>query len=126
MSGDTLVFVYGTLKRGGSNHAHLAGQTFLGEARTARGFQLYQLSGYPGMVAEKSPRAEGVTGEVWSVDAATLEQLDRLEGLAEGLYRREPVPLLPPFNHHVVETYLYARSVQGRHELGSTWTETPV
>ena len=31
----TTLFVYGTLKRGGSNHAHLAGQKFLGPARTA-------------------------------------------------------------------------------------------
>ena len=30
----TTVFVYGTLKRGGSNHAFLQGQQFLGEGRT--------------------------------------------------------------------------------------------
>jgi gamma-glutamylaminecyclotransferase len=126
MSGETLVFVYGTLKRGGSNHAFLGGQTFLGEARTVPGFQLYELNGYPGMVAENAPRAEGVTGEVWSVDAGTLKQLDLLEGIAEGLYRREPLPLLPPFNDRVIESYLYSRSVAGRRELGSTWTEKPV
>jgi gamma-glutamylcyclotransferase (GGCT)/AIG2-like uncharacterized protein YtfP len=31
----TPLFVYGTLKRGGSNHHQLASQTFLGPARTA-------------------------------------------------------------------------------------------
>jgi gamma-glutamylaminecyclotransferase len=121
MSSEKLVFVYGTLKRGGTNHRYLAGQTFVGEARTVAGFQLYQLSGYPGMVAENSPQAEGVTGEVWSIDAATLRRLDQLEGLAEGLYRREPIPLLPPFDERVVETYLYAQSVLGRRALGCTW-----
>lgn len=121
MSGPTRVFVYGTLKRGGSNHAFLAGQTFLGEARTVPGFTLYQLQGYPGMVASKTPAPESVTGEVWSVDAATLIALDRLEGIAEGLYRRERIQLLPPFADLAVETYLYARSVAGATELGSTW-----
>jgi gamma-glutamylcyclotransferase (GGCT)/AIG2-like uncharacterized protein YtfP len=126
MSEGTLVFVYGTLKRGGSNHAFLGGQTFVGEARTVPGFQLYELNGYPGMVAENSPRAEGVTGEVWLVDADTLKHLDQLEGLAEGLYRREPVPLLPPFNARTAETYVYAQSVEGRHALGSAWKEKPI
>ena len=116
----SLVFVYGTLKRGGSNHTHLAGQAFVGEARTAPGFRLYQLDGYPGMVALAGDHA-GVTGEVWSVNAACLAQLDLLEGVAEGLYRREPVPLLAPFAGRSVEAYLYARSVAGRKDLGSTW-----
>jgi gamma-glutamylaminecyclotransferase len=124
MSGEKLIFVYGTLKRGRSNHALLAGQTFLGAARTARGFQLYELSSYPGMVAENTiDTGEGVTGEVWSVDIPTLEKLDQLEGLAEGLYRREIVPLLAPFADRGVEAYLYARSVAGRRALGSTWKE---
>ena len=124
MSGRTLVFVYGTLKRGGSNHAFLADQIFLGEAHTPPGFQLYGLpGGYPGMVARDAPDALGATGEVWSVDARTLTDLDRLEGLAEGLYRRERIALLPPFGDQVVETYFYARSVAGAQALGETWTE---
>ena len=116
----SLVFVYGTLKRGGSNHSHLAGQTFVGEARTPPGFRLYELDGYPGMIALTGDR-DGVTGEVWSVDAVCLAQLDLLEGLAEGLYRRERVRLLPPFADQPVEAYLYVRSVTGRKDLGSVW-----
>lgn len=123
MTGATRVFVYGTLKRGGSNHAFLRGQTFLGDARTSPGFQLYRLGGYPGMVASAGSAATSVTGEVWSVDDATLAKLDRLEGTAEGLYRRECVALLPPFSDQRVETYLYARSIEGAQLLGDTWTE---
>jgi gamma-glutamylcyclotransferase (GGCT)/AIG2-like uncharacterized protein YtfP len=123
MSSEKLIFVYGTLKRGGSNHAYLAGQLFLGAARTTPGFQLYDLDGYPGMIADEKHDREGTTGEVWAVDANTLEKLDRLEGLAEGLYRREIVPLLPPFADREVEAYLYARSIEGRREIGSTWRE---
>lgn len=121
-SDQKLIFVYGTLKRGGSNHHYLAGQKFLGEARTVPGFRLYDLGGYPGMIRHADDR-EGVSGEVWSVDADALTYVDGLEGLAEGLYRREPVSLLPPFADRVIETYLYAQSVMGRREVGSIWKE---
>jgi gamma-glutamylcyclotransferase (GGCT)/AIG2-like uncharacterized protein YtfP len=116
----SLVFVYGTLKRGGSNHAGLAGQVFLGEAHTGPGFRLYALDDYPGMVAVPDDRG-GVSGEVWSVTPECLARLDELEGLAVGLYRREPVSLQPPFAGQAVETYLYARSISGRPDLGSHW-----
>jgi gamma-glutamylaminecyclotransferase len=117
-----LLFVYGTLKRGGSNHHFLAGQEFVGEARTAPGFRLYDLGGYPGMVAKPDDR-DGVMGEVWAVDAAALLRLDGLEGLDQGIYRRAVVPLAPPFAEQPIETYLYNRSVQTRREIGSAWRE---
>lgn len=117
-----LIFVYGTLKRGCSNHHFLAEQEFVGEARTAPGFRLYELGGHPGMVAKKDDR-EGVTGEIWAVDDAALVRLDGLEGLAEGMYRRDLVPLLPPFSGQGIEGYFYNRSVKNRRDLGSTWTE---
>ena len=114
------IFVYGTLKRGGQNHHHLAGQIFLGEARTARGYTLYELTGYPGMIAQTGG-ADGVSGELWDIDAACLARLDEVEGLAEGLYHRADVPLLPPFAGQSAETYLYSRSVAGRRKLGEIW-----
>ncbi|HWA10592.1 MAG TPA: gamma-glutamylcyclotransferase family protein [Opitutaceae bacterium] len=115
-----LIFVYGTLKRGGSNHAFMAGQKLVGEARTQPGFRLFDLEGFPGMVAKADDR-NGVSGEIWAVDAECLARLDVLEGTAEGLYRREPVPLLPPFDGRGVETYLYARRVEGRRDAGGSW-----
>lgn len=116
----TRVFVYGTLKRDGSNHVHLAGQQFLGDARTPPGFTLYSLGEFPGMVRTPGDTA-GVTGELWSVDDACLRRLDELEGVAEGLYERAPIRLAPPFATEPVETYLYLRSVTGRPVLGSGW-----
>src|SRR3989442_236162 len=102
----TRVFVYGTLKRGGANHAFLAGQKFLGDARTAPGFTLFSLGDYPGMVPSPDDR-DGVTGEVWAIDAACLARLDQLEGTTENLYRRAPIALLAPFEQTNVETYFY-------------------
>jgi gamma-glutamylaminecyclotransferase len=115
-----LVFVYGTLKRGGSNHAHLAGQRYLGDARTAPGFTLYSLGDYPGLVHAATDTA-GVSGELWQVDAPCLAALDHLEGVAEGLYARVPIQLATPPGEQIVETYLYLGSITGRQPLGSIW-----
>ena len=116
----TRVFVYGTLKRGGSNHGFLAGQRFVGEARTPPGFTLYALDGYPGLVRDPTD-TEGVTGELWDVDDACRRRLDALEGLAEGRYQRGTITLASPHDGFTVTTYLYARSVAGRTRLGSAW-----
>jgi len=114
------LFVYGTLKRGGSNHAQLAGQKFLGEAHTMPGYTLYSLGDYPGMVCQPADR-HGVSGEIWEIDAAVLARLDEFEGVPEGLYRREAVPLLPPHAQATVESFLYARSVESARHVGPRW-----
>lgn len=119
---NSLLFVYGTLKRGCRNHRQLAGQTYVGAARTRPGFRLYDVGGYPGLAALAGDTA-GVKGEVWEVDAAGLLKLDRFEGVAEGLYRRETVPLRAPFADRKVEAYYFAPSVAGRPDLGGEWNE---
>jgi gamma-glutamylcyclotransferase (GGCT)/AIG2-like uncharacterized protein YtfP len=119
---NTLLFVYGTLKRGCSNHHQLASQTFVGAARTIPGFSLFDLGGYPGIAAKPDDRA-GVVGEVWSVDAAALEELDRFEGVHEGLYRRGSIGLMPPFDTKNVEAYLPSNPIIGRKDLGDYWQE---
>lgn len=116
------LFVYGTLKRGFCNHPFLAGQKFIGPGRTVPGYRLYNLGGFPGMVAVSDDRY-GVSGEIWLVDDACLTELDYLEGVDQGLYRREPVPLLKPYDSQVIETYLYALSVDGRPSAGNQWVE---
>jgi gamma-glutamylaminecyclotransferase len=113
----TSIFVYGTLKSGGSNHRFLAGQRLVGTARTEPAFRLYQLDGYPGMVG--APGGLSIEGEIWEVDAAALERLDELEGTAVGLYRRVPIHLLPPHHLLEVETYLCLQSMAGRRDLGT-------
>ena len=116
----TRVFVYGTLKRGGRNHAYLAGQKFIGEARTSPGYTLYSLGNYPGMV--RSTEATGdVSGEIWEVDATCLVGLDQLEGVAEALYERVSITLAPPHAAITTETYLYLRSLKGRNTIGPFW-----
>lgn len=120
----TTVFVYGTLKRGGSNHLLLKGQKFLGAVRTEPGFTLYTLGDYPGMVRAPGDTV-GVTGELWSVDDACLAELDRLEGLDEGLYERADVLLQPNPHALSAQAYLYLRPHLGLPPAGDTWPVGP-
>lgn len=118
------IFVYGTLKRGGSNHAFLRGQRFISDACTAPGFTLYSLGDYPGMV--RSPGdTHGVTGELWAVDDGCLAELDQLEGLDEGLYERIDVLLAPNPFAGSAQTYLYLRQLDGLAAVGSSWPVGP-
>ena len=116
----THLFVYGTLKRGGSNHGQMAGQRFVAEARTTPGYRMFDVGGYPGLVVCPEDR-DGVTGEIWLVSPAVLLRLDRFEGVSEGLYRREPVALTGPHEGEPIEGYVYARSVRGLRPVGDTW-----
>jgi gamma-glutamylaminecyclotransferase len=118
----SLLFVYGTLKRGCSNHAQMAGQRFVAEARTVFGYRMFDVGGFPGLVAWPEDR-EGVTGEIWFVSPAALLRLDRFEGVSEGLYRREAVALAGPPLGEPIEAYLYARSVEGVQPVGHTWRD---
>ena len=82
------VFVYGTLRRGGSNAWRMAGATCLGAASVAG--HLFRVSWYPALVLD--PVSGPVAGELWQVSPSLLEELDRFEGVsadgAGGEYRR--------------------------------------
>ena len=78
-----LLFVYGTLKRGCSNRHWLEGAGWRGRARLAR-HNLHSLGDYPMAV----PGRGVVHGEVYAVDDAALERLDRLEDVPNEYQRR--------------------------------------
>jgi gamma-glutamylaminecyclotransferase len=114
-----ILFVYGTLKRGRSRHRFLAGQTFIGSARTKALYRLYDLGEYPGLV----PSADGLSieGELWDVDAAQMEVLDREEGCDAGLFRRSAIELAEPHDGLKAVSYFYQKSVRDRRDCGSRW-----
>ncbi|MES2474933.1 MAG: gamma-glutamylcyclotransferase family protein [Verrucomicrobiota bacterium] len=74
------VFVYGTLRRGGSNHFRMAAAEFI-SAGTVNG-RLYRVHWYPGMVLDEA--GDEIHGDVFAVDAETLAALDVFEGLSAG------------------------------------------
>lgn len=70
------VFVYGSLKRGFSNHVLLRRADYLGEHVTESRYTMYDLGPYPAVsVGGRTP----ISGEVFTVDKLTLLALDRLE-----------------------------------------------
>lgn len=72
-----LVFVYGTLRRRGSNHREMAGAIFLCEA-TVIG-NLYQIAWYPGAILQ-AESTQVIVGEIFRVSASHMPQLDAYEG----------------------------------------------
>ncbi len=74
------VFVYGTLRQGGSNHFRMAGSRFV-SAGHVKG-RLYRIDWYPGLILD--PEAGEVLGEVFDVTAEQLRELDVFEGLSAG------------------------------------------
>lgn len=75
-TGPVLVFVYGTLRRGGSNHVRMAGARFIAAA-TVRG-RLYRIEWYPGLVLDAA--AGEVKGELFAVEPWQMAGLDDYEG----------------------------------------------
>lgn len=111
-----LLFVYGSLKRGHSNHAQLAGASFQGVAQSAPGYTLYRVGGYPGL----APGGQGaVTGELYAVPAALFERLDEFEG-CPWLYERVRIPLS---DGRSVYAYVIPDARRGAcdERLGETW-----
>lgn len=74
-----LVFVYGTLRKGGTNHFRMSGADFVAEG-IIKG-RIYRISWYPGLVLGDEGE---VKGELYSIDAAQLLELDGFEGLSPG------------------------------------------
>jgi gamma-glutamylcyclotransferase (GGCT)/AIG2-like uncharacterized protein YtfP len=84
-----LVFVYGSLRRGHSNHREMAGAALVrADARLVGYRRVLYDSGYP---AIHWRAGEEVTGELYEVDAAHLERLDEFEGCPEWYQRRDVV-----------------------------------
>lgn len=86
---ESVVFVYGSLLRGESNHFRLACSRFLGEASTVPLFDLFDMGGFPAIVEGGTL---SVRGEVYAVNRDTLCLLDELEEHPV-YYRRTQVAL---------------------------------
>jgi gamma-glutamylcyclotransferase (GGCT)/AIG2-like uncharacterized protein YtfP len=113
----TILFAYGSLKRGGRGNRWLFGQRFLGEAVTEPKYRLYDLGTYPALVKDDRTGL-AVTGELWEVDDRCLAELDDYEYAGE-LYVRERVAIQG--KAEPVETYFYNKAVPPNARSGSSW-----
>ncbi|PON77572.1 Gamma-glutamylcyclotransferase, AIG2-like [Parasponia andersonii] len=102
-----VIFTYGTLKRGFSNHPLLqdlirsGDAVFLGTYRTKLNYPLvcgpYRVPFLINLPGSGQP----VLGEVYAVSAPALARLDELEGTTRGHYQRLPIQLHPyPLDAH--------------------------
>jgi gamma-glutamylaminecyclotransferase len=112
----TILFVYGTLRRGGRNHRLVADQTFLGEAVTAPRHRVVDLGPYPGLVRDAA-NGLSVHGELYAVSECCLEELDDFEGVPE-LFVREWIEVE---GHGEVWAYYWAGPVPGGAPTGDHW-----
>jgi gamma-glutamylaminecyclotransferase len=113
----TILFVYGTLKRGRRNHRLIADQRYLGGAATEPLYRVYDLGPYPGLV----PDAAGglaVAGELWEVTACRLGELDDFECDA-GEFVRGVIAVAGLADR--VEAYFYAGPVPAGAPAGADW-----
>jgi gamma-glutamylcyclotransferase (GGCT)/AIG2-like uncharacterized protein YtfP len=118
-SSSHLIFIYGTLLPGECRHHVLRHEQFVSAARTQSLYRLVDCGSYPGLITSES--GNGIRGEVWRVQQETLERLDRIEGVAEGLYSRQLVELEFPHLEEPVETYFYQLPIADLPDCGDCW-----
>lgn len=96
------VFVYGTLRQGGSRRGALEEATEISKKAYLVGFKMYHLGGFPGIIHLSSgERGEPIVGELYQIDERTLARLDMIEGHQEerpeaSFYRRTEVQIVVP------------------------------
>lgn len=102
------VFVYGTLMRAQSAAGLMKTAVFCDNA-ALRGYAMYDLGDFPGIVPAKG---KTVLGELWFVDDETMAELDDYED--EGsLYRRTQVRVSGRKGECSAMAYVYLGTVQG-------------
>jgi gamma-glutamylcyclotransferase (GGCT)/AIG2-like uncharacterized protein YtfP len=95
-----LVAVYGTLKKGESNHYLLKDSTFVAEGITNEEYDMVSMGSFPSIISG----GKIIKVEIYEVDEATLKRLDQLEGHPH-FYRRDKVEV---FNNGITYSpYIY-------------------
>ena len=96
-----LVFVYGTLRRGGARAMSIRfpNSKFIADAKVNG--SLYDLGAYPGLLLNESNSL--VVGEVYEVDDEVLNELDDIE--ASSYYSRKQVEI--SLGTHRKECWIY-------------------
>ena len=112
----TILFVYGTLKRGGRNAFRLADQEFLGAVVTAPKYRVIDLGAHPGLIRDATA-GFAIHGELFAVDAKCLAELDAFEEVP-GPFVRE---LIEVTGHAEVWAYYMNTPVPSGAKQGDRW-----
>lgn len=120
-----LVFSYGTLKRGFPNHTLMVqwSAAFIAEATTVRTYPLIVAGPWnvPFMLdVPGHPHGHRVEGELFTLDTAGLQALDRFEGVGRDYYARVPIEVQASSvgdHDRPVTAWCYVRSGQKQERL---------
>jgi gamma-glutamylcyclotransferase (GGCT)/AIG2-like uncharacterized protein YtfP len=120
------LFVYGSLKRGFSNHHFLTGQIFRGLAVTRLEARMVDCGGFPGIVPNLPPPRYRIHGELWDISPECLKRIDWLEDIDAGLYTRKEWPILLEESggiqrEEMALIYLFHQNADGLTEVGPSW-----
>jgi gamma-glutamylcyclotransferase (GGCT)/AIG2-like uncharacterized protein YtfP len=111
-----LLFVYGSLKFGLSNHGRLGGGPCIDRDARSDGYRL--VAGYPALVESPGSTARG---EVYSVSDPTLRELDEFEECPLVYVRRKISVVLGSGVECEVFTYLASDESQVEPYSGDSW-----
>src|SRR5438105_2133776 len=112
----TTLFLYGSLKRGHSNHRLVADQEYLGDAATEPRYRVIEIEQYGGLIRDDAAGL-AVRGELWAVSRCRLLELDDFE-TGEGLWARGPVAVP---GRDGVEAYFWVGEVPADVRSGNVW-----
>ena len=113
---ESLLFFYGSLKRGYSNHHRIATQKYLGDAVTLPCYRIIELGEYGGMIRDETGGL-AVKGELWAIDSQCLAELDEFE-MGEGVFARMPVSIA---GRQGVQSYCWTGAVPGGVRSSHVW-----
>ncbi len=89
-------------------------------AQTLPLYRLFDCGEYPALV-DVATDGQRVKGEVYRVSEACQLQLDKVEGVDEGLYERREIRLADPYKDVSIQAWFYLNSVAGLKDCGQEW-----
>lgn len=109
MENNHLIFVYGTLRKFHGNHQLLKDARFYGVGTSKDRYSMYIAGGYPYVTSAETRYP--IVGELYNVDDATLEMLDKMEGHPHYYERKEIIVIV---NEVEYCAWMYVRDPHGK------------
>jgi gamma-glutamylaminecyclotransferase len=108
------VFLFGTLKKGFPNSSTNKGSRVAGEFITKNRYPLYLVGErYSPWLVLSEDEGFQVRGQVFTVDEATLDDMDHLERIHEtDGYRRVQVQVFSESTHEEMQVFMYVKPPQ--------------
>lgn len=101
------LFAYGSMKEGFRNHWRLEGQKKIGEAATLKRYGMHPSYSFRFPYAIETKEEFAISGELYEIQEALLEELDVFEGVPKHYYRQSIEVVC---DGEIYTAYMYFRS----------------